>query len=237
MKAIGLISGGLDSCVALALALEDGMEVIGTLNINYGQKHVREVRSARLISQHYQIPQHWALDISHLIKHIQKGSALLNPEEAIPLDRRMSEMTARVPRSYVPGRNTLFLSISQSFAEVHNADKIIVGFNAVDYSGYPDCRPIFVEAWNHLAKYATKRGYENDPIEVYAPIINMSKSSVVYHGVRLDAPLDKTWSCYEGREKACGRCDSCIIRKTAFFDNNIVDPIEYEEVVHEQEKS
>lgn len=230
MKAIGLISGGLDSCVALALALEDHLDVITTLNVSYGQKHVREVKSAKHISHHYHIAEHLAIDISHLVKHIQKGSALLNPDEALPHDRRMSEMTARVPRSYVPGRNTLFLSIAQSIAEVKGADKIIVGFNAVDYSGYPDCRPIYVEAWNHLAKYATKRGYENDPIEVYAPIINMSKSTVVYHGVRLDAPLNQTWSCYEGRAKACGRCDSCIIRKNAFFDNNIVDPIEYEEV-------
>src|SRR5437660_9938098 len=129
-------------------------------------------------------------------------------------------MTSRVPRSYVPGRNTIMLAIAQSIAEAHDVDTIITGFNAVDFSGYPDCRPIFVSAWNHLARYATSRGYQdNRPIEVLAPIINSSKASVVDYAKRYNAPLHLTWSCYEGGPLACRRCDSCRIRLDAFKEN------------------
>ena len=125
------------------------------------------------------------------------------------------------------------LAIAQSIAEAYEYDHIVTGFNAVDFSGYPDCRPIFVDAWNHLARYATKRGYENNAITLVAPIINMAKASVVYHGIRLGAPLGDTWSCYEGGALACGRCDSCIIRRNAFRENGREDPITYEEATHD----
>ena len=136
----------------------------------------------------------------------------------------MSEMTARVPRSYVPGRNTIMLALAQSIAEASGADQIYTGFNAVDFSGYPDCRPIYVEAWNHLARYATKRGYEGNPITLVAPIVNKAKASVVRTGLDLNAPLHLTWSCYTGGEQPCGECDSCIIRWNAFKECGIDDP-------------
>jgi 7-cyano-7-deazaguanine synthase len=226
--ALVLLSGGLDSCVATAVAKEEGLNPVLALNVFYGQRHAREEDSFYLVANHYGLKVA-LVDISSLAESIKHGSALLNKDEELPTDRAMSAMTARVPRTYVPGRNTIFLALAQSIAEANGIGNIVVGANAVDFSGYPDCRPIFVSAWNNLARYATKAGYEeNKPIEVVAPIINMGKASVVYHGRRLSAPLELTWSCYAGGKKACGRCDSCIIRWNAFVANGLVDPIEYE---------
>ena len=226
--ALALISGGLDSCTALAVAKEEGYEISRAVTVLYGQRHDREISSAQAVAAYYAIP-HDVVECD-LAAVCRSGSALLNPEEPLPIDRALSAMTARVPRTYVPGRNTIMLAIAQSIAEVYELDYIITGFNAVDFSGYPDCRPIFVSAWNHLARYATRRGYQdNKPIQVYAPIINKSKASVVALASELQAPIDLTWSCYAGGELACGRCDSCRIRLDAFKENHLTDPIEYEE--------
>lgn len=226
-KAVVLLSGGLDSCVAAAMAREDGVELAAALNVYYGQKHAREMASAVRVAKHYGM-ELFPLDMSPFGKLIQHSSALIDTEEELVQDRAMSEMTAHVPRTYVPGRNTILLALAQSFVEAHTLDKIVVGFNAVDFSGYPDCRPIFVKAWNYLANYATQRAYEGDPIELLAPIVEMSKASVIFNGKRLKAPLELTWSCYAGGEKACGRCDSCRIRWNGFAVQNMRDPIEYE---------
>lgn len=223
-----LMSGGLDSCVATAVAIEDGLKPVLALNIHYGQRHEREEKSFFKVASHYGLKA-LQVDISSLAESIKHATALLNREEELPFDRALSAMTARVPRTYVPGRNTIFLSLAQSIAEANGIDRIVMGANAVDFSGYPDCRPIFVHAWNNLARYATRVGYEkNKPIEVVAPIIEWSKASVVWHGKRLSAPMELTWSCYAGGEKACGRCDSCLIRWNAFIANGWVDPLEYE---------
>jgi 7-cyano-7-deazaguanine synthase len=230
-SAIALMSGGLDSTTAIAVAQHehDTTVKIG-VSILYGQRHDREIQSAKAVAEFYSI-QHATVDIRGLGDIIKQSSALLNPDEPLPHDRALSEMTARVPRSYVPGRNTIMLSIAQSIAEAYDTDIIITGFNAVDFSGYPDCRPIFVDAWNHLARYATRRGYQdNRPITVLAPIINSSKASVVFLANSLKAPIHLTWSCYEGGARACGRCDSCRIRLDAFKENKMEDPIEYAEV-------
>lgn len=223
-KSLALLSGGLDSCTALAIAREE-TDVIGCVNVYYAQKHSREMQSALDVANFYNIKL-YALDLGHFGELLGRlhATALIDPTEALPSDRRMSEMTARVPRSYVPGRNTIMLALAQSLGEALDVDYLYTGFNAVDYSGYPDCRPIFVDAWNHLARYATKRGYENRPIELRAPIVNLSKASVVARGLDLSAPFHLTWSCYEGGERPCGRCDSCIIRYAAFKDNGIDDP-------------
>lgn len=227
-ESLVLMSGGLDSCVATAVAIEEGLNPVLALNIYYGQRHAREVKSFFAVAHHYHL-RPLQVDISSLAESIREATALLNKEEELPHDRAMSAMTARVPRTYVPGRNTIFLALAQSIAEANGLSKIIIGANAVDFSGYPDCRPIFVSAWNHLAKYATRVGFQdNRPIEVVAPIINWSKASVVSHGKSFQAPMELTWSCYAGGEKACGRCDSCIIRWNAFVTNGLVDPIEYE---------
>ena len=225
MKSIALLSGGLDSCVALAIAQRLGLNPSASVTILYGQRHDREIRSAEAIAAHYGL-RHILIDlpIGNYIKH---ASALLNPQEALPKDRGMEEMSSDIPRSYVPGRNTMMLAIAQSIAEAFDADCIIVGFNHLDYSGYPDCRPEFVEAWNKLARVATKRGVEGNPIQVWTPIIDMSKVDIITKGYELKAPLHLTWSCYQGREKACGKCDSCIIRLDAFKKLKLDDPIKY----------
>lgn len=223
-KSVALLSGGLDSCVALAIAIEES-DVIACINISYGQKHSREIHSADAIAKHYGI-QLLPVSIESLgfILSALHATALIDKSESLPINRRMSAMTAKVPRSYVPGRNTIMLALAQSVAEALDADEIYCGFNAVDFSGYPDCRPIFVEAWNHLAHFATKRGYENNPIILRAPIVNLGKASVVRRGIDLNAPLGLTWSCYAGGANPCGECDSCIIRFNAFAENGMIDP-------------
>lgn len=224
LKSVALLSGGLDSCVALAIAREE-TDVVCCLTVYYGQRHHKENVASLNIAAHYNLPfeiiQMGAFG-ELLAKH--HASALVDPTESLPTNRRMSAMTARVPRSYVPGRNTIMLALAQSIAEALDADEIYCGFNAVDFSGYPDCRPIFVEAWNHLAHYATKRGYENREIILRAPIVNLGKASVVRRGIDLSAPLQLTWSCYTGGKRPCGECDSCIIRWNAFAENGIEDP-------------
>lgn len=232
-KSICLLSGGLDSCVASAIAMQD-TEVFAFLSVLYGQKHVKEIEAAHNIANHFNRP-HFTIEIPTLGQYLAQlhATALVDPDESLPQGRRMSEMTARVPRSYVPGRNTIMLALAQSLAEASNCDYIYTGFNAVDFSGYPDCRPIFVEAWNHLAHYSTKRGYENDPIELRAPIVQFAKASVIRRGLDLDAPLALTWSCYEGGTNPCGLCDSCIIRWNAFQENGIDDPVgPYQNIPH-----
>lgn len=227
MKTIALLSGGLDSCVAAALTRADGDELLAAVTVSYGQRHSRELLSAEKVAAHFGL-RWYVIDLSnsgfsHAIRH---ATALLKEsEESLPHDRAMSEMTAKVPRTYVPGRNTIMLSLAQSLAEALDYDQICCGFNAVDFSGYPDCRPLFVEAWNHLARYATRRGYEGRPITLVAPIVNSSKASVVQRGVGVDAPLHLTWSCYEGGDQPCGKCDSCIIRWNAFRACGLEDPV------------
>jgi len=224
-KCVVLLSGGLDSTVALASAYEDS-EPVMCINVDYGQKHVRELQSALDVCEHYHV-NYTLINLCSLgdTLSVLHATALIDPDEQLPKNRRMSEMTARVPRSYVPGRNTILLSIAQSICEALDADEIYTGFNAVDFSGYPDCRPIFVEAWNHLAHYSTRRGYYNSPITLRAPIINLAKHSIVRKGVELGAPLSLTWSCYAGGNSPCGECDSCIIRWNAFQECGLDDPV------------
>ena len=230
-RAIALMSGGLDSTAAIAVAQNDHDTTVKVgVSVFYGQKHAREIQSAKAVADFYSI-RHYTVNLRDLGDIIQTSSALLNPGEPLPHDRALSEMTARVPRSYVPGRNTVMLSLAQSIAEAYELDTIITGFNAVDFSGYPDCRPIYVNAWNHLAKYATRKGYQdNAPIQVLAPIIDKSKASVVALAMAYRAPVHLSWSCYEGGPLACGRCDSCRIRLDAFKENKMEDPIAYAQV-------
>jgi 7-cyano-7-deazaguanine synthase len=223
-KSLVLLSGGLDSCVALAIASEE-TTVVGTLSFSYGQRHHRETVAAHAIGMHYGVPPLFVnLNVIGEVLAYFKGSALVDTTEALPSNRRMSAMTAKIPRTYVPGRNTIMLAVAQSIAEARDIDLLYTGFNAVDFSGYPDCRPIFVEAWNNLAKYSTKRGHELHPILVRAPLINWSKVHIVQEGMDRHAPLNLTWSCYRGEEKQCGTCDSCIIRADAFSQLNLPDP-------------
>lgn len=218
-----LLSGGLDSMTALAIAKDKGWNPTIALSVFYGQRHAKELKSAAGIAWHYDL-QHIILEAPSLGEVIKSGSALVNSAETLPAARSVEEMPNSIPRSYVPGRNTILLALAQSVAETFGCDRIVCGFNAVDYSGYPDCRPEFVARWNALANVATAKGVEGNPITVLAPIIDLTKIDIVKEALRLNAPLHLSWSCYYGGSSVCGTCDSCLIRSQAFEKAGVLDP-------------
>jgi len=222
LKVINLLSGGLDSSTLLAWAVSQGYEVTA-LSFDYGQRHNRELESAKKIARYYKVDHNiMKLDLRSI-----GGSALTDNIE-IP-DYGMEEIGKEIPVTYVPARNTILLSIALGLAEVKGAKKILIGANSIDYSGYPDCRPEYFKAINEAFRLGTKRGVEGDPIEVEAPLLHMTKSDIVILGSRLGLPFELTWSCYRGGEKACGRCDSCKLRLKGFMEAGLKDPLEYEE--------
>ncbi len=222
LRAISLLSGGLDSSTLLAWAVSQGYEVTA-LSFNYGQRHSRELESAKKIAKYYGVEHH----IMNLDLRSIGGSALTDNID-VP-EYKMEEIGKEIPITYVPARNTILLSIALGLAEVKGAKKIFIGANAIDYSGYPDCRPEYFRALNEAFRLGTKRGVEGDPIEVEAPLLQMTKSDIVKLGNKLGLPFELTWSCYRGGEKACGRCDSCKLRLKGFMESGLVDPIPYEE--------
>lgn len=219
-----LLSGGLDSSTALAIALDEGQE-IHALTFDYGQRHRREVRAARAVAKHLRVASHKVL---HLQLDQIGGSALTAREMPVPLDRSMKEIGQGIPTTYVPARNTIFLSYALALGEVVGADAIYIAANARDYSGYVDCRPEYFQAFQRMANLATKRAVEGSPIEIRTPLIHMTKAQIVLKGNALGVPFEKTWSCYLGGEKACGRCDSCILRLKGFREAGLEDPLAYE---------
>lgn len=220
-KAVVLLSGGLDSTTTLAQAIEDGFEVYA-VSFRYGQRHSRELISATEICNHYGV-MHSIIDINLT----SFRSALTDSEIEIPQDRKGS-LDKEIPITYVPARNIIFLSIAAGLCESVDADRIYIGANIVDYSGYPDCRPEFFKSYENMLEQGTKAGVEGDPIKIITPILNMSKADIVRMGKKLNAPLGLTWSCYEGGKKACGHCDSCVLRLKGFKEAGYVDEIEYE---------
>ncbi len=218
-KAVVLLSGGLDSATTLAIALKD-YEVYALL-FDYGQKHRKELESAKKIAGHYRI--------KHRIIKIDLSwakSALTNKKIKIPESRK--NIGKNIPVTYVPARNMLMLSYALAYAETINADKVFIGANAVDYSGYPDCRPEFYRAFQKAVNLGTKKGAEKRPVKIKYPLINMSKSEIIKKGMKLKVPYHLTWSCYKGGKKACGKCDSCILRLKGFREAKYEDPVEYE---------
>jgi 7-cyano-7-deazaguanine synthase len=222
-RSLVLLSGGLDSCVSASIAFAQGAGPVLALSLFYGQRHERELLSAQDIAKHYGLDWH-LIKVEGISDLLSPGTALVGTNEELPQGRSESEMAGHIPRSYVPGRNTMMLAIASSVAEANNLDVIYTGFNAVDYSGYPDCRPEFVDSWNRLAQVATKRGINGYPVHVHAPIIHATKADIVRLGLANNAPMHLTWSCYYGGYKPCGTCDSCIIRARAFNDAGIEDP-------------
>ncbi|MBU4266120.1 MAG: 7-cyano-7-deazaguanine synthase QueC [Candidatus Altiarchaeota archaeon] len=224
MKAVCLISGGLDSAVAGAIARSQGYEV-HALTFDYGQRHSIEVECARKITK-------W-LDSEHKIFNIdmgQFGGSALTDEIEIPEGKSIDEIrnSNEIPPTYVPARNTIFLSIALAYAEVISAQAIFIGAHAVDYSGYPDCRPEYFEEFRKLAGLATKRGAEGSSIGIETPLLELGKTEIIRKGSGLEVPFQHTWSCYKGEDKACGVCDSCVIRLNGFKEAGLEDPIEYE---------
>ncbi|KAA0013440.1 7-cyano-7-deazaguanine synthase QueC [Thermoplasmatales archaeon ex4484_30] len=214
--AVCLLSGGMDSAVASAIAKEEGYK-LHAITFDYGQRNKKEMESARQIAE-------WLKAVHKILKADlrQIGGSALTDEIEVPEEGR------GIPPTYVPARNTIFLSYALAYAEVIEAEAIFIGVNSVDYSGYPDCRPEYIEAFQKLANLATKRGVEGYPVKIKAPLLYLSKVEIVKKGVELGVPFEKTWSCYRESEKACGRCDSCRLRMKAFEEAGIEDPIEYE---------
>lgn len=223
-KAVVLLSGGLDSSTAIAMAAERGYALYA-LSFRYGQRHARELEAARAIGQYFGARDFKVVDID---LRLFGGSALTSDEIAVPLDRDEAAMGVGVPSTYVPGRNLIFLSFATAYAEVVGADDIFLGINAIDYSGYPDCRPEFLEAFAKTANLATKAGTEDGrTLRYHAPLIHMTKADIVREGTRLGVPWEQTWSCYLGGEKACGKCDSCQLRLKGFAEAGLSDPLPY----------
>ncbi|MFP4142172.1 MAG: 7-cyano-7-deazaguanine synthase QueC [Thermoplasmata archaeon] len=223
-KAVILLSGGLDSSTTLGIANEEHEE-LHALTFLYGQEHEKEIKSAKKLGEHYSVEEHKFLDIP--LSEIGRSS-LLKGEEEIP-EHDEEEIGEEIPSTYVPARNIIFLSYALSYAESIDADAIFIGATARDYSGYPDCRPEFYDAFEDLAEKGTKRGVEGYPVSIQYPIIDMSKGEIVEKADELNVPLELTWSCYRGEEKACGECDSCKLRLKGFEEAGLEDPVEYED--------
>lgn len=221
-KAVVLLSGGLDSTTTLAKAIADGNEVTA-LSFNYGQRHSRELVSASNVAKHY--------GVKHVIVNIDLSmfrSALTDKNIDVPENRDESQMGSDIPVTYVPSRNIIMMSVAAGLCESIDAEKIYIGANVIDYSGYPDCRPEFFYAFQKMLEVGTKSGVEGHAIKIETPILSLSKAEIVKLGKELEAPLHLTWSCYEGGEKACGKCDSCQLRLKGFEDAGYEDEIEYE---------
>ena len=222
-KAVVLLSGGLDSSTALAIAKSKGREV-HALTVDYGQRHRREIEAAKKVAKHFRARGHKILKID--LKPIG-GSALTDKSVAVPERRTMEEIGRGIPPTYVPARNTVLLGLALGYAEVVGADEVYIAANYLDASGYPDCRPEFYAAFREVARLGTKRGVEGRPIHIHTPLIHMTKADIVRRGAELGVPFELTWSCYHGRAKACGVCDSCQLRLKGFREAGLEDPIPY----------
>lgn len=222
-QAVALLSGGLDSATATAMAIEAGYAV-SALTICYGQRHAREIDAARAVGAALGVRAHKFVDIT--LREI--GGSALTADLPVPEGRSPDEMAAGIPITYVPARNTIFLAVALGFAEVVGADTLVVGVNQVDYSGYPDCREEYLHAFEHLANLATKAGVEGAAqFRVWAPLLHLTKAEIIRAGLRLGVDYGLTWSCYAGGETACGACDSCLLRRAGFREAGAEDPLPY----------
>ena len=228
--AVVLLSGGLDSTTVLAMALNQGY-TCHTLAFDYGQRHRHELDACNTIAQQMNAASHrvFKLDIGQF-----GGSALTSADIAVPKDRDESHM-ADIPVTYVPARNLVFLSIATAYAETLGASDLFIGVNAIDYSGYPDCRPEFIDAFTQTANLATKLGVEGANIRVHTPLIDLTKAQIITEGTKLGVDYAMTHSCYDPDETgaACGRCDSCVLRRSGFEQAGIDDPTRYTQTPNE----
>jgi 7-cyano-7-deazaguanine synthase len=220
VKAVILLSGGLDSSTVLYLAKSEGYDCYA-LSFDYQQRHQRELESARTIAIEAGVVAHQVVSFD---LRLWGGSALTDRQIAIPHHRDISEMSESIPVTYVPARNTIFLSFALAYAEAISANRVYIGVNALDYSGYPDCRPDYIDAMQSVFQLGTKQGRAGDPIELITPLIDLKKTEIIQLGDRLGVPWAKTWSCYSGDLTPCGTCDSCLLRLAAFDELGLVDP-------------
>jgi len=221
MKAVVLLSGGLDSATALALAVRDGFQCYA-LSVNYGQRHQAELDAARRVADALGAMEHrvFRLDLQTF-----GGSALTDNSIDVPVDG----VGKNIPVTYVPARNTIFLSLALAWAEVLNVDAIVIGANAVDYSGYPDCRPEYLQAFERMANLATRSALEGRPLRILSPLVSMSKAQIILCGIEAGVEFAMTVSCYQADNtgSACGVCDACRIRRAGFLAAAVADPTRY----------
>lgn len=223
-KAVVLLSGGLDSTTVLAIAQDEGFDV-HALSFSYGQRHSIELDSAREIAARAGLKRHEVVDID---LRAFGGSALTSDIE-VPKARSLDDMASDIPVTYVPARNTVFLSFALAFAEVISADDMFIGVNALDYSGYPDCRPEYIEAYRAMANLATRRGVEGHELRIHTPLIDLTKAEIIARGTALGVDYSLTRSCYDPTPagESCGSCDSCLLRLRGFAENGLTDPAPY----------
>ena len=225
-RAVVLLSGGLDSTTLLAMAKAQGFEAYA-LSFDYGQRHKAELKAAANVARQMGAAQHL---VARLDPQLFTGSALTNPEMDVPKDRPEAHMAEGIPNTYVPARNTIFLSFALGWAEVLQANAIFIGVNALDYSGYPDCRPEYIAAYEKMANLATKSGVEGQPLRIHTPLIHLTKAQIVAEGLKLGVDYAQTVTCYDPKGEegaACGHCDACQLRMKGFRENGMEDPAPY----------
>ena len=225
-KAVILLSGGLDSTTTLAIAKERGFAPYA-LTFRYGQRHEGEIEAARRVAAHAGVAQHVIAEIDLRLF----GGSALTSDIAIPKGRNLAEMGQGIPVTYVPARNTIFLSFALAWAEVLAANDIFIGVNALDYSGYPDCRPEYIHAYERMANLATRAGVEGrQRLKIHTPLIALTKAQIIQRGIALGVDYAITLSCYDpsATGAACGRCDACLLRLKGFAESGLRDPVEYQ---------
>jgi 7-cyano-7-deazaguanine synthase len=221
--AIILTSGGLDSTTCLAIAKRDGFMPLYSMTFDYGQRHRHELVAAENVARHFGVREHRVIKIDLR----QFGQSALTDDIAVPKDRDEAAMSAEVPITYVPARNTIFLSYALAWAEVLNCDDVYIGVNALDFSGYPDCRPDFIASFQQTARLGTTR----TKFTVHAPLLHLTKAQIIRRGIELGVDYSMTHSCYDPgpQGRACGRCDSCLLRKKGFAEAGVADPTAYQD--------
>jgi 7-cyano-7-deazaguanine synthase len=225
LKAVVLSSGGIDSSTAMAMAKDEGFTIY-SLSFDYGQRHRCELVAARRVADFLGVEQHLvvSLDMTAI------GGSALTADMNVPKGRQMADMAQGIPITYVPGRNTIFLAYGLAWSEAMHASRIVIGVNAVDYSGYPDCRPEFIAAFQAMANLATKAAVQDGcRIEIHTPLIHLTKAQIIQAGAALGVDYGLTHSCYDPSDQglACGRCDSCILRRKGFMEAGVEDPTHY----------
>lgn len=219
--AIVLLSGGLDSATCLAIAKAEGYSPIYSMAFDYGQRHRHELIASKALAERYGVAEHRVVTIDLRVF----GGSALTSDAAVPKDRNEAQMNAAVPITYVPARNTIFLSYTLAWAEVLNVDDVFIGVNALDFSGYPDCRPEYIKAFQAMARLGTTR----TNFAIRDPLVNWTKAQIIRHGTELGVPYGMTHSCYDPSPTglACGHCDSCLLRKKGFAEAGVTDPTQY----------